>query len=69
MTLPYATTLRIITQLNSVRGMARAKVTISMDSGLLKWMDKHLMDHYEYKDRSHFIEVLIRRYKDSLEKG
>jgi metal-responsive CopG/Arc/MetJ family transcriptional regulator len=48
--------------------MARERVTISMSPALLKWVDKHIMDHYEYKDRSHFVEVLIRRYKDSLEK-
>jgi len=48
--------------------MPRARVTITLDEELLKWVNEYLVQHYEFKDRSHFIEVLIHRYKENVEK-
>jgi len=46
--------------------MPRVRRSISFDENLLNWIDQHVEEKYEYKDRSHFIEVLIRRYRDTL---
>jgi len=47
--------------------MTRSRVTISIPSELLEWMDNHVEEKYEYRDRSHFIEVLISRYREKVE--
>ena len=47
--------------------MARIHLSITMDEALLKWVDQHVKNSIEYKDRSHFIELTIHRYKKRVE--
>ena len=51
------------------RNMARDRRSISFDPELLKWVDSHVEGDYHFKDRSHFIEVLIREYRAKIEKA
>lgn len=48
--------------------MPRVRLSITLDPDLLEWVNHHVAETYEYKDRSHFVEVLIRRYRDGLAK-
>jgi len=48
--------------------MARVRRSISFNPELLERIDTYVKEHYEYKDRSHFIEVIVRRYFER-EKG
>ena len=47
--------------------MTKIRRSISFDEELLEWIDHYVNTHYEYKDRSHFVEVLVRRFKDNVE--
>ena len=47
--------------------MTRVRRSISFDPELLTWVDKTVAEDYHFKDRSHFIEVLIREYKNQIE--
>jgi len=49
--------------------MPRIRRSISFDQDLLEWVDKQVEADYHFKDRSHFIEVLIREYRDRIEKA
>ena len=48
--------------------MPRERRSLSFDPQLLEKIDKHVEEKYEYKDRSHFFEVLARRYFEKLDK-
>lgn len=45
----------------------RIRRIISFDEALLEWVDKRVESDYHIRDRSHFIEVLIREYKEKIE--
>jgi metal-responsive CopG/Arc/MetJ family transcriptional regulator len=46
----------------------RISRSIAFDVGFLKWVDEHIRKTWTLRDRSHFIEVLIREYKERVEK-
>jgi metal-responsive CopG/Arc/MetJ family transcriptional regulator len=46
--------------------MTRVRTSISLDENLLSIINKHVEENYEYRDRSHFFEVLARKYFESL---
>ncbi len=48
--------------------MPRVHRSISCDPELLEWVDKKVEEYYNFEDRSHFIEILIREYKEKIEK-
>ncbi|MHA1973466.1 MAG: hypothetical protein ACTSW1_10760 [Candidatus Hodarchaeales archaeon] len=50
-----------------INSMARVRTSISLDEDLLHKINEYLENNYQYKDRSHFFEVLARRYFESLE--
>ena len=46
----------------------RISRSIAFDVGLLKWVNEHIKKTWTLWDRSHFIEVLIREYKENGKK-
>jgi metal-responsive CopG/Arc/MetJ family transcriptional regulator len=46
--------------------MPRIRTSISLDEDLLKQINKHVEENYQYRDRSHFFEILARKYFESL---
>ena len=47
--------------------MPRIRTSLSIEAELLEWVDKEVERNYEFRDRSHFFEVLAYRYKEKLE--
>ncbi len=47
--------------------MPRVRTSISLEKDLLDKINKHLEDNYQFKDRSHFFEVLARKYFEEIE--
>ena len=39
--------------------MPRKKVTITIDTEILKWLDKEVEKRLEWRDRSHAIEMVL----------
>lgn len=50
-----------------IQDMPRVRRSISFEKDLLDWIDKQVEDDYHFKDRSHFIEVVVKEYKDRIE--
>ena len=45
----------------------RRKVTIKLDEKLVDWIDRLVSEKVEYHNRSHFIEVVLTRFKREAE--
>lgn len=52
-----------------IPNMPKVRTSISLDQELLEWVNQHLENNYIYKDRSHYIEVLIRKDRENLDKS
>ena len=48
--------------------MPKTRTSLSLDTELLDKINKHIVENYTYKDRSHFFEVLARKYFETLDK-
>ena len=48
-------------------GVAKKRITISIEDELIEWLDKLVEDTYEYRDRSHTIEVALSRLRKQIE--
>ena len=49
--------------------MTRVRTSISLDKELLERVNKYVESNILFKDRSHFIEVMITEYFESLDKA
>ena len=47
---------------------AKKKVSLTIDSGLLDWIDKQVED-FTFQSRSHAIEQAVYKIKKEMEKG
>lgn len=44
----------------------RRRIDITLPPGLIKWIDETVKEDYHFRSRSHFIEVLVERYRKKL---
>ena len=49
-------------------GKKRDKITITIESDLLEFVDKTIVENHRFYNRSHFIELALSRMKEDLEK-
>lgn len=48
--------------------MPKQRISVSLEKELVVWLDKLVEETYEYRDRSHTIEVSLSRLRKQIEK-
>jgi Arc/MetJ-type ribon-helix-helix transcriptional regulator len=49
------------------QNMPKTRITVSLETELVEWLDKLVEETYEYRDRSHTIEVALSRLRKHIQ--
>ena len=44
----------------------KRQISVTIDEGVLEWMDEVIQEHVEYRSRSHVCEIALVRFRASI---